>query len=247
MIYDWSIIDSEFAKELFTNYICGSDFFKDKVIEIQNILTVFGQDQNRYFLDRYTDKRKYRDYDSGHQFLEKAGLGFVNEERPIANFITLSEVKKTTPSPLFKSGELLNAMKDDTIGSMMLSKTELKLFLEKMEEASNCLIKQDPQCQFLPITDLSVWDKMWKYVFMGEPMIFGKDSIPTPGYWFTKDSSGKLIKSKESNNTTERKYFRIRTLDLEDFYQEVEKVLAGNEISLSHDLDEKEVIIKTIL
>jgi hypothetical protein len=241
MIYNWSIIDSAFAKELFTDYIKGSDLFKDKVIEIQNILTIFSQDQNRYFLDRYTDKSKYKDYDSGQQFLEKAGLSSVNKEYPIANFITLSEVRKTTPPPLFGS-DLFEKISDSTKG--VFNKRELKFFLEKMEEASSCLTKQDPQCQFLPITDFDVWDKMWRYVFMGEPMKIGVETIPTPGYWFTKDSSGKLIKSIEDHQSTSPRYFRIRSIDLDDFKAEIDRVLNGGEFTLQPEISKDCIIIK---
>lgn len=243
MIYNWSIIDAGFAKELFTDYIKGSDLFKDKVIEIQNILTIFSQDQNRYFLDRYTDKSKYKEYDSGHQALERVGLTSVIEERPIANFITLSEIKKTTPPPLFDE-ELFKSMSDSFGMGGIFNKKELKYFCEKMEEVSGCLTKQDPQCQFLPITDFGVWDKMWKFVFMGEPMKIGKESIPTPGYWFTKDTSGKLVKSIEDYQSPNPRYFRIRSIDLEDFRAEVDRVLSGNEFTLQPEISEDCIIIK---
>ena len=246
MIHTWNVIDVSFAKELMTSYINGSSDFEGKVLEIQNLSNVLEDSGSRHFLDRYTDRTKYSQYDSNQKFLTSMGMEHVNKEMSLANWVVLCEMKKTTPEPLdelikdlpksdltSKLAKAVGGLTDDPFEKKMIGK-----FLGKLELVTDSLISTDPQYQFMPITDLEVWAKMWKFVILGEPMITGMD-ISNSGFWFSIDSeTGDYKRTHERSDwESSKKYLRIRAIDLEDYRKEVERVLEGNPITLDHGIE----------
>ena len=245
MIHTWNVIDVNFAKELMTSYINGSSDFEGKVLEIQNLSNVLEDSGSRHFLDRYTDRTKYSQYDSNQKFLTNMGMEHINKEISLANWVVLCEMKKTTPEPLdeiikdlpkseltSKLAKAVNGLTDDPFEKKMIGK-----FLGKLELVTDSLISTDPQYQFMPITNIEVWDKMWKFVILGEPMITGMDTTQS-GFWFCINSEGKFRRTHEKEDwISEKRFLRIRALDLEDYKSEVEKVLSGNPIELDHGIE----------
>lgn len=238
MIYDWNVISLSFAKELFLDYINGSSAFDNKVIEIQSLSGVLDSTGTRYFLDRYTDRRVFTMYDANQAFLKNMGLNSVNEEHAMACFVTLSEMKKTTPDPIIdqKFKDAIDRMAGSSIEKKMLTR-----FLGKMEQATNCLVTTDPQYQFMPISDLAVWEKMWKFIILGEPMIPG--GVMTGGFWFTKTEDGKFDRRRENTVIPGReKYLRIRSIDLDEYQDEVYRVLDGKPFSMDFGINSDNII-----
>ena len=111
-------------------------------------------------------------------------------------------------------------------------------FLGKLELITDSLISTDPQYQFMPITDLEVWAKMWKFVILGEPMITGMDTSKS-GFWFSIDPDTKKYRRthEKPDWTSKERFIRIRAIDLEDYQAEVKSVLEGNPITLNHGIE----------
>jgi hypothetical protein len=238
MIYKWNVIDIGFAKELMTSYINGSKDFDGMVLEVQNLSNVLDDTGNRYFLDRYTDRTKYSSYDSNQKFLTTMGLEHINKEACLANWVVLSEMKKTTPEPIdlkgFKSSSDLSSKLAKAVGNLTSDPFEKKMIgklLGKMELAVDSLVSTDPQYQFMPITDLEVWAKLWKFVILGEPMLTGMDTT-TSGFWFINEGGEFKRIHEKSDWNNPKKYLRIRSIDFKDYEDEVKRVLEGHPISL---------------
>lgn len=232
MIYPWSVIELSFARELFLDYIKGSENFDNKVIEIQSLSGIIDQTCSRNFLDRYTDRKKYQRYDSNQKFLSNMGYGSVNNGKALASLVTLTEMRKTTPAPIVDDNfkETISNMAKNSLEKKMLSQ-----FLGKMEQATSCLMSTDPQFQFLPISDLSIWDKIWEFIFLGHAPSEVDHVLRTYGYWFIIDKETSKYKREfyDQVDPKETKYVMIRSIDLEDYYKEVDNILDGGQFSLN--------------
>lgn len=231
MIYPWSVIELSFARELFLDYINGSENFEGKVLEIQSLSNVADQTEVRHFLDRYTDRSKYSKYDSYQMFLKNLGQNKINTQKTLASLVTLTPMRTTTPEPI------INDEFKDAVSGMAktgLEKKMLTKFLGTIEQATSCLVTTDPQFQFLPIIDMGTWNKIWSFLFMGE-LLSGDTSgaaVITGGYWFTIDpKTGKYQRGNGGDNSL-TKYIMIRSIDLDDYYEEVQRVLDGFQFSL---------------
>jgi hypothetical protein len=243
MIHNWNVIEADFARELLFSYINGSGDFDGKVLEIQCLSNVVDETGCRYFLDRYTNRLDYSSYDPNQAYLSTMGIDDIIPNSP-ANWVTLSEMKKTTPIPqeLIPSSEELSK-KIDKLTSNPFEKKMVGKLLGKLEVlAANSLVSTAPQYQFMPIVDSQVWDKVWKFIIIGEPIMSGMDTSQS-GYWFTINEDGKYKRTHDKSDwESSKKYLRIRALDLEDYNKEVKSVLSGKAITLEHGLDINKIV-----
>lgn len=95
MIYNWNILNSDFARSLIYDYIEKKSEFDNKILELRDVNgnELFG-DKRRFYFNRYTKQEKYLDTTNHLSNLfssPEEKLKFIQEldEEETPNFITL--------------------------------------------------------------------------------------------------------------------------------------------------------------
>jgi hypothetical protein len=250
--YKWNVVDSEMTLEILKSYINGDDEYTGKVLEILSPHDIYTGGGKRYFFDRYTERKNYRDYDEMTTgILKNMGLGeegiretYALPEFNMGPYFIILDCSAPQGGPADIEDILGQLAKDPRRYLEGETDEEAERYLGALKEAMtgmvNVFLHKKPQINFMPIVDRGVFDQLWGSILYGNISLSGYKESKYSGQWFVKTDTGKYrFKHTDSDWSDQvKKYFMIRSIDHDTYLRQLDKALETGDLG---EFSDKEI------
>jgi len=207
----WNEVNAETLKDIIQQFIYFKDWTQDKVIEIQCPMNIInGVKNNRFYFCNRLNWRKY---------LHRPGL----VEPFLESIETIAKKQKSS----LKKEELHKIM------DSMLSNGDVIYYINLVDSKPTIMpITFNDNLTKNILLDASLMDNMFEKSMKYFP--FDSDDLK----WYLKDKDKRIIDTSESsylNYKPTEKYYRIRSIEYNEWENLIEKVLSGGELDACED------------
>lgn len=218
MIYKWNIINQEMFEEVITGFLSGDEAYQGKTLEIFYPAGVEDGDSLRFYMTPSISRSEY--YQTDVILRETLLTQDDNFNREILKIL---DQKYTVNFISVRRSRNAEEVDENT---KILNET-LKGSLSQLPGSFyDDFVSPDPSIKFFPILTEDAGDfctpqnPLWEYLL---------NSTGPESFWLWKDSDGNYGWGDKKNHQGQERFWKIRSLDEEDFLKIIDSVMNKHE------------------